>query len=303
MNKLLVCVSLLLLPGEAEYTGRDYGVHSGWQHHGSCYYRVVSRPMLGWTAARKACQALHNQSDLVSIVSIEELDYLWALAASYQADTWWAGGVVSANPILPYPCTKSGFPPAGVNDCVVHAHKLVWSWSDGAFFDQNLLWARGEPSAQSIGFCTLQGYAFPSLHNTRGLNDEHCSIRHKYICKRCKSPPPVVPRPVRAIRHGECLRVAITGPNTTLTGGCKGGHIIKAIPFASLGRSEGKCLPFPGSALTINPYCHVDLRASLKSCVGKQHCSTSVNIKETGDPCPGLPKWALIQLECKISEE
>ena len=53
-------------------------VSSEWArfNENGCFYKIVSRPMLGWAAARESCARFANGADLASITDESELRFL-----------------------------------------------------------------------------------------------------------------------------------------------------------------------------------------------------------------------------------
>ena len=59
----------------------------------------------------------------------------------------------------------------------------------------------------------LAGYDVVSMAGRFGMNDEHCSIRHPYVCKWCPLPPVAVPTPAEALYRDDenCLEQDVVG--------------------------------------------------------------------------------------------
>jgi hypothetical protein len=51
-----------------------------------CFYKIVSRPMLGWTAARESCARFADGADLASITDESELQLLSNVATEHQLE-------------------------------------------------------------------------------------------------------------------------------------------------------------------------------------------------------------------------
>lgn len=276
-----------------------------------CFYKIVSRPMIGWAAARESCARFADGADLASITDESELRFLSQSSLSRAVQPpWWVGGFSSGPAADPPPCPKSQMALLQ-SRCLVSLEEATWRWSDGSFFDQHRMWGPGEPSARSIGFCTLQGYETIGMRDHHFLNDEHCMIRRKYACKWCPELPAHVEPPVMAMPKTACAEVELRDTNNGVNPwdadktvelqwlSCPKGTVVTSVLFASVGRPYGKCSSKVQSAVTANPYCHADAKAVVEhECLGKEACGPAVSKALLGDPCSGQNLRFVARVKC-----
>ncbi|XP_072548736.1 C-type lectin domain family 10 member A-like, partial [Salminus brasiliensis] len=125
---------------------------SGWTLFGSrCYF--FSRNELNWHEARDYCRA--QNSFLLTVESKEELGLV--LTKTFMAYYW-----------------------VGLTD----ENTGQWRWDDGTPYTMNKNdWNPGQPDDWKNHGLGEEGEDCAHILENGRLNDAHCSIQHKYICK------------------------------------------------------------------------------------------------------------------------
>jgi hypothetical protein len=130
--------AVVVLPDMVPQPGDIRPLSTPWvqRDHTDCQYKLVSRPKLGWAAARDSCAQIVSgeiKAELASVTDEDELAFTERLGGT---PPWWLGGFVSTPPQFPPPCPKNGAAMALAGNCVVLVDRLMWRWADGSFFDQ-----------------------------------------------------------------------------------------------------------------------------------------------------------------------
>ena len=73
---------------QLQHPGDIMAVRTGWlpDNQTQCVYKIVSRPMLGWNAARESCARFADGADLASITSESELQLLSNFATTFNLE-------------------------------------------------------------------------------------------------------------------------------------------------------------------------------------------------------------------------
>eukprot|EP00091_Calanus_sinicus_P021995 TRINITY_DN6763_c0_g1_i2.p1 TRINITY_DN6763_c0_g1~~TRINITY_DN6763_c0_g1_i2.p1 ORF type:complete len:155 (-),score=17.92 TRINITY_DN6763_c0_g1_i2:114-578(-) len=147
-------VSIFIYSGSIK---ADKGCGDGWTEFGSHCYRYFGGA-LSWHAAQARCEA--EGSNLVSIHSQEEKQFLATLYSSNDKDVWIGG-----------------------NDIDIEGS---WVWTDGSDWDYSS-WVDGEPSnccGTPNTCCGGENCLEIDIPRKANLNDVPCKNPKTFICKK-----------------------------------------------------------------------------------------------------------------------